>query len=175
MKRFFRFLLGYSIGFSVFVLLIPYGIYSLSASDPFINLNLNEFLLIRIMAAAPFLFIGLFFMIWSNLSLFLTGKGGPTEGFGVAITPRTKVLVTTGPYRYCRNPMVFGAFSFYLSIAVFHFSFLTMVALQFLLWFIVRYIIRSEEKRLDKEFGKAFNDYCRKTPVLIPGWKRNKD
>jgi len=174
MKRFFRFLPGYIIGFSVFVLLIPYGIYSLSAFDPIININLNEFLLIRIMAAAPFLVIGLFFMIWSNLSLVLTGKGGPAEGFGVAISPRTKVLVTTGPYRYCRNPMVFGALSFYLSIAVFHFSIMGIGALLIMRWLIVHYIIRSEEKRLEEEFGKAFIDYCRKTNVLVPWWQRNK-
>ncbi len=43
---------------------------------------------------------GLGFVVWSNVSLLVAGKGGPADVFGVAISPRTRQLVTSGPYQF---------------------------------------------------------------------------
>ena len=115
-----RHVLGFSFGISVFLILIPLGIYCLSqVVDPSVGLHRFHDVAWRLVFAAPLLACGVVYVLWSNLFLVLRGKGGPAEGFGVAISPRTERLVVTGPYRNTRNPMVFGALSIYYSIALF--------------------------------------------------------
>ena len=36
------------------------------------------------------------------------GKGNPFDAMGREIAPRTQYLMTNGPYRYSRNPMMMG-------------------------------------------------------------------
>ena len=110
-----RHILGFTIGFAIFVIIAPIGIYYISAAiDAFLGLGRFDDTL-WIILAAPFLIAGLTLVIWSNLFLVIRGKGGPADGFGVAISPRSENLVITGPYRYTRNPMVFGAYSSYIA------------------------------------------------------------
>jgi protein-S-isoprenylcysteine O-methyltransferase Ste14 len=115
-----------------------------------------------------FFLLGAFFLIWSNIFLLIVGKGGPTEGFNTSISPKTKNLVTKGPYRYTRNPMVFGAFSLYISIGIFLNSILCLISIFIFLYFVIKYLKLSEEKRLLKDFGDEFKDYKIKTPLLFP-------
>ncbi len=96
MKDVIRHIIGYSIGIPLFAFVIPYGLYMLSIHDPLIQTNLNNYIVTRTLIALPFLIPGLIFMIWSNVALFSIGKGGPTDGFNIAISPRTK---KTGNYR----------------------------------------------------------------------------
>jgi protein-S-isoprenylcysteine O-methyltransferase Ste14 len=112
--------------------------------------------------------IGFIFLIWSNLYLFQVGKGGPADAMGVAISPRTKKLVISGPYRYCRNPMVFGAFTVYLSIVIYLNSVAGLIALVILFFCAVIYLKNSEEKRLLKDFGPDYTEYREKVPMIIP-------
>ncbi len=106
--------------------------------------------------------------------LFKAGKGGPAEGMGVSVSPRTKRLVTTGPYRYCRNPMVLGALLIYLSIVIFLNSLTALSALLIFFFFGITYLKLSEEKRLEKGFGDEFLEYRKKVPMLFPGIRFNK-
>jgi len=107
-------------------------------------------------------------MIWSNTALLFIGKGGPTEGFGVEVSPRTKFLVTSGPYRYTRNPMVFGAYSIYLALAVFINSYQSIILVVIFLPVIIFYLKKSEEKRLLTDFGEDYLKYREKVSLLIP-------
>ncbi|MFH1121149.1 MAG: isoprenylcysteine carboxylmethyltransferase family protein [Bacteroidota bacterium] len=173
MNELLRYSAGYAFGFTLFGCLIPIGLYCLSDADPITIPNISESLPIRLILSAPFFLTGIIFIVWSNISLLLRGKGGPAEGFGIAISPRTKNLVTTGPYRYSRNPMVFGAFCLYLSIGIFQMSILCIIVLLILLWLAATYILGSEKKRLLKDFGKDYDDYYRRTPGIIPGWKKS--
>ena len=106
--------------------------------------------------------------IWSNISLFMIGKGGPAEGLGIAISPRTKHLVIVGPYRYTRNPMVFGAYLCYLSLALFFNSLLCVILLAIMLPFAIVYIKLTEEKRLVKDFGEEFTKYKNEVSMFFP-------
>jgi protein-S-isoprenylcysteine O-methyltransferase Ste14 len=38
----------------------------------------------------------------------LRGKGNPMDAFGHEVAPRTQHLMTDGPYRLNRNPMLTG-------------------------------------------------------------------
>ena len=173
MSNLIRHLIGYIIGFIIFLVLIPYGLYKLSELDPFIKACSTNYLLLRLILSLPFCLIGLFFAIWSNIFLLKIGKGGPTDGFNVAISPRTKNLVVTGPYRYSRNPMVFGTLALYFSISLFLLSVLCLITLILFIWFIIQYVKRTEEKRLLKDFGQEYSAYKSKTGMIFPFVRRN--
>ena len=68
-----------------------------------------------ILGAAAILF-GVFWVSWAHSYLLFVGKGVPLEVFGWAIHP-TRVLVTTGPYAYTRNPMALGLLFILLGVA----------------------------------------------------------
>lgn len=168
MKNVYRHILGYAIGFTLFFLLIPYGFIQLSTLDTKTRTELIDSSVLRLIIALPFFLTGAFFAIWSNVFLLLIGKGGPVEGFGVAISPPSKNLVTSGPYRFCRNPMVLGAFLFYLSFCIYFNSLIGIVVL-FLFFLAMRqYLKRSEEKRLTRDFGQEYLEYKKRVPMIFP-------
>ena len=53
----------------------------------------------------PILIVGFFWGIWANLDLVRKGEGSPIP----TKSTETIFLVNSGPYRYCRNPMIFGS------------------------------------------------------------------
>jgi len=168
-KRIIRHILGYAVGGFVFMLLIPYVLYLLAPFlDELSGIPPLEDVILRIAIAFPVLVIGLVFGIWSNLSLFFTGKGGPTDGFGVALSPRTAHLVVSGPYRYTRNPMVFGAFMCYAALALFLGSTALLVAIVLALPFIAVYLRIFEERRLYRDFGDEFIAFRNSVPMIFP-------
>jgi len=172
MKDVIRHIIGYSIGIPLFAFVIPYGLYMLSIHDPLIQTNLNNYIVTRTLIALPFLIPGLIFMIWSNVALFSIGKGGPTDGFNIAISPRTKKLVIAGPYKYSRNPMVFGAFCTYFSIGLFMLSVTCLLVLSVCLLLVVFYLKNTEEKRLLRDFGDEYIQYQNRVPMIFPIGKR---
>ncbi|MBN1416071.1 MAG: isoprenylcysteine carboxylmethyltransferase family protein [Bacteroidales bacterium] len=172
MNNLIRYILGYILGISVFAVLIPLGMVELSKLDPLIQSGLSACLFVRILVSLPFFITGLGFMIWSNIYLFRVGKGGPADGFNIAISPRTKKLVVTGPYRYSRNPMVFGAFTVYFSIGLFLLSVLCVVILVVFIGFAVKYLRMTEEKRLLKDFGEQYREYKSNVPMIFPKIKK---
>jgi len=167
--RLFRHILGFAVGISLFAIALPFGVYYLSQfTDDLLGLERFGSPGLRLVLGLPLLLSGLFFALWSNLFLVTRGKGGPADGFGVAISPRTEQLVVTGPYRYTRNPMVFGALSAYLSIGVFLGSIGGLVALAVSIPLFVLYLKKTEEKRLTGDFGKEYEEYRRNVSMIIP-------
>jgi protein-S-isoprenylcysteine O-methyltransferase Ste14 len=76
----------------------------------------------------------------------------------VPVNPTT-ALVTSGPYRFTRNPMYVGMAFLYLALA---FAFGVIWALVFLPAVIVaidRFVIAREEPYLERKFGEAYRDY----------------
>lgn len=170
-----RHIFGYLIGFSIFCVFIPYILITTSSNpDLFLNLNIIPNFYIRLIIALPIFCIGLLFAIWSNIFLFDKGKGGPVDVFNVAISPRSKNLVVTGPYRYCRNPMVFGAISLYIAISVFVNSLFDLTVILLIIPLFVLYLKLVEEKRLIKDFGEIYLAYRSKVPMIVPLTKFRK-
>jgi len=164
-----RYLLGYLFGVFMFIILIPFGVFSIS------SLKVGLFAMpvpapevARIALSSWLLVLGAVFITWSNFTLFVKGRGGPTDVFGITISPRTKQLVVSGPYEYSRNPMVFGVFCAYASIALFLNSLGGFVIVLLLLSLVLAYIKVIEEQRLLKDFGDEYVHYRQTIPMFFP-------
>ncbi|MBN1823739.1 MAG: isoprenylcysteine carboxylmethyltransferase family protein [Endomicrobiales bacterium] len=160
-----RHALGYLVGFSLFAVLMPYGIYLLAWRYPAGVAGFDAG--IRVLGW-PLLAVGAFFILWSNKDLLLVGRGGPADGFNVAVSPRTKRLVTTGPYRYTRNPMVFGALACYYAEAILLDSVVCLAAVVAFNLAARIYIRLTEEKRLERDFGGEYLEYKKTVPMIMP-------
>lgn len=92
--------------------------------------------------------------------------GGALRNFlrvGTAAEPwkPSSKLVTTGPYRFTRNPMYLGMACLYVGASL-AFGYLWSAALLPVVLFIVdRQVIAREERYLERRFGKAYRDYKR--------------
>ena len=85
----------------------------------------------------------------------------------VAETHRTEKIVTTGVYSIVRHPQYLGGLLAHVGI-----SFLLSARYSLLstpIMVILIYLIsRKEEEELIREFGKEYEDYKKKAPMLIP-------
>ena len=95
------------------------------------------------------------------------GDGNPMDAFGHEVAPRTKHLMTDGPYRLSRNPMLTGSFIYYAGVCVWLWRW---PALLVFVGFIVIMMLQvlTEEKRLRKDFGEEYEAYCRRTGRFWP-------
>ncbi len=169
MKETVRHIAGYLIGFTLFMVLIPLGLYKLSQPDAILHgKSLIHIHSLRYILSATVFLTGAFFAVWSNICLFRIGKGGPTDAFGISISPQTKKLVTAGPYRYSRNPMVFGAFSIYISLVILLNSLNGLILLILLFFPVALFLKKTEEKRLLKDFGDEYIEYKKRVPMIFP-------
>lgn len=169
-----KYIVGYLIGFTLFIVLIPYGFFKLSQFDDLFNGRvLITWKALRFVLFSLTFIMGALFAAWSNWFLYTTGKGGPTDAFGISVSPQTKKLVTTGPYRYSRNPMVFGTLSVYTSLVILLNSITGLLVLILSVFLIILYLKRSEEKRLIKDFGEEYLEYRRKVSMIFP-FKKNR-
>ena len=111
--------------------------------------------------------LGLSLSIWSIVYMRHKGDGNPMDAFGHEVAPRTKHLMTEGPYRLSRNPMLTGSFVYYAGVCI---GLWTWQALAVFVAFIVIMLlqVRSEEKRLRKDFGEEYEAYCRRTGRFWP-------
>jgi protein-S-isoprenylcysteine O-methyltransferase Ste14 len=172
-RKIVRHILGYSIGITLFFAAVPFCLFRISANfDGSIGFVIFTTDTIRIIVSSIFFFVGIIFAVLSNIYLFSIGKGGPTDAFGIAVSPRTRALVMQGPYRYSRNPMVFGAFMVYLSVSFYLNSIATLVTVLAGSILFTVYLKAVEEKRLMKDFGTEYEHYRRQVSMIVPlPWK----
>jgi len=169
MKDLTRHIAGYLIGFTVFVLLVPYGLSQLAESGwLFQDVVIFQSDIVRFIISILIFIVGAVFGAWSNIFLYKVGKGGPVEAFGVEISPKTKHLVTSGPYRLTRNPMVFGAFMMYLGVSLYFNSIIDVICVTLFLALLIVLLKFSEEKRLERDFGEEYKAYRKKVPMIFP-------
>lgn len=110
----------------------------------------------------PLIVVGLWVAAWSGFH-FLKVRGTP-----VPFNPPPK-LVTTGPYRYARNPMLTGIFLFLFGLG-FAFGSVSLVFLFTPLYvlFHVWELTRIEEPELVKRLGDEYVAYRKRTPMFLP-------
>ena len=127
---------------------------NLSVFVPVVNLSIPLF---HLLISSPFLIAGPWLAI----------KGVRETTLKVAETHRTETIVTTGSYEVVRHPQYLGGLlahagiSFLLS-AWFSLLFTPVMAA------IIYLISRKEEEELIREFGKEYEDYKKRVPMLIP-------
>jgi len=172
MNKTARYIAGYIIGGFVFTILLPFIFLGLSVfTGRFIRAGLINNIYIRYIISSILAAYAVIFLLWSNISLLLAGKGGPADLFNIAITPRTKFLDTKGPYSVTRNPMASGAFGLYYAESVYLNSLICLVTVTACLVIAVIYLKMTEEKRLLKDFGNSFLEYKKQTPMILPYFK----
>ena len=157
MKR--KDLFGYLLGLVVFVAVIP-GIMLLLAGS--VSPGWFRIVCFAVLAAA-----GIGLSVWSIVYMRVVGKGNPMDAFDHEIAPRTSVLMTEGPYRLCRNPMLLGVLIYYVGVVILLWSWKALAVLVVYFAVMMRQV-DSEEKRLARDFGDAYLAYREKTKKLIP-------
>src|SRR3954469_17460713 len=80
---------------------------------------------------------------------------------GTAVEPwkPTTAIVTTGPYRFTRNPAYVGMALVYIGIALMSDAVWVLVPLPFVLAVVDRGVITREERYLERKFGREYLDY----------------
>ena len=146
-------LLGYALGGLMFVFLIPALMWWASGMPCPWAIPIWRWVIALVLAL-----LGLSLSVWSIVYMRRKGDGNPMDAFGHEVAPRTKHLMTEGPYSLCRNPMLVGIYLYDIGLLVWLWSFLpllifvgevSMLTLQ----------VDSEEKRLEKDFGQEYLDY----------------
>lgn len=167
-KEILRHIAGYIVGIALFFMAIPWALYAIAIKCD--SRVLGELMpnLVRVPISIVFAAIGVVFVLWSNAALFFIGKGGPTDGLGIAISPRTKHLVVVGPYRYTRNPMVFGALCCYIALGIYVNSAVVVAIVISMTPLMMLYLKKTEEKRLLRDFGDEFLEYKKSVPMILP-------
>jgi protein-S-isoprenylcysteine O-methyltransferase Ste14 len=87
------------------------------------------------------------------------------SGSSTAVHPQrlesSRVLVTRGVYRISRNPMYLGLLCWTLALACYLGGMAVWLG-PLLLWgWLTRFQILAEEQALRRQFGDAYDDYCR--------------
>jgi len=79
-------------------------------------------------------------------------------------------LVVTGPYRYCRNPMISGVLFVLLGETLFTASphILAWAALFMIINTV--YFMLAEEPALERQFGNEYRRYKKHVPRWLPRW-----
>ena len=153
-----RQILGYLLGFAVFIAGIPALMWWVSGTP-----SLSEIPSARLCVGGLIALGGLALSVWSIVYMKRVGEGNPFDAMGHEVAPRTKHLMTGGPYRFSRNPMLSGTYLYYSGVCIALWSWwalavFAVVALLMLLQ------VRSEEKRLEADFGEEYLNYRQRVP-----------
>lgn len=150
--------IGYLLGLIIFVLGIPALMWLVSGRPfPYIPESIPRCILAAVLAL-----VGLTLSIWSIVYMRKVGKGNPFDAYGHEVAPRTKELMTDGPYRICRNPMLLGIYIYDIAWLIYLWAWWPLAV--FLVQAILLTLqVRSEEKRLEKDFGDAYLAYKKRT------------
>ena len=102
--------------------------------------------------------VGLALSIYSIIYMKKVGKGNPFDAYNNELAPRTKNLMTDGPYSFSRNPMLLGIYVYDIGVLLFLSTFLPILV--FLAEVVLLTIqTKFEEKRLEADFGQEYLDY----------------
>ena len=156
MKKLREFI-GYLLGGLLFVALMPTVMWLASGRPDIWPVSTTK------MIVAIFLMLGgLSLSIWTIIYMKQRGKGNPMDAFGHEVAPRTKHLMTDGPYRLNRNPMLTGTLTYLAGVMVWLWTWQALLV--WVIFFAIMLIqVISEERRLRRDFGEEYTDYCRRT------------
>ncbi|MCR5130421.1 MAG: isoprenylcysteine carboxylmethyltransferase family protein [Prevotella sp.] len=152
-----REVIGYLIGGVLFVGLIPLVMWLASGMPALSSITLSRAILADILV-----FIGLALSVWTIVYMKRKGKGNPMDAFGHEVAPRTQHLMTDGPYRLNRNPMLTGTLIYLSGVALWLWHWQAWVVL-IVFFAIMLFQVFSEERRLRRDFGEEYEAYCRRT------------
>jgi protein-S-isoprenylcysteine O-methyltransferase Ste14 len=121
---------------------------------PIVNIQTS---FLNLIFSVPFIIIGAWFGIEGVLGTTLK----------VAETHTTKKIVKTGIYSMIRHPQYFGGLMAHIGICFFLSAGYSLVVTPIMV-ILIYLISKKEEKELIKEFGREYQDYKKRVPMLIP-------
>ena len=92
--------LGYFLGFAIFIVGIPALMRLVSGMPALADIPVGRLYLSALIALA-----GLSLSVWSIVYMKRVGKGNPFDAMGYEVAPRTRHLMTDGPYKLSRSMM----------------------------------------------------------------------
>lgn len=108
-------------------------------------------------------FPGMAFTLWGRLAL--GDNYFVSTGFGVQLFQGHQ-LVTSGPYAIVRHPMYVGLIFAAIGALLIYLTWTTAYFALFAPLTLVR--AKKEEQALLAEFGKQWQDYCKRVPACLP-------
>ena len=94
------------------------------------------------------------------------GKGNPFDAMGHEVAPRTRHLMTEGPYKLSRNPMLSGTYLYYAGTVVALWRWWALLVFAVVAG-LMMFQVCSEEKRLEADFGEEYLEYKERTGRFI--------
>lgn len=150
-------ILGYLLGGVLFVGLMPTVMWLASGMPPIVHIGA-----LRASVTGVLMVGGLTLSVWTIVYMKRRGKGNPMDAFGHEVAPRTQHLMTDGPYRLNRNPMLTGTLTYLAGVVVWLWTWQALVVwVVFLAIMLVQVI--SEERRLQRDFGEEYETYKQNT------------
>ena len=152
---------GYVLGFSIFIVGIPALMWWVAGMPALADLPVGRLYLAALIALA-----GLALSVWSIVYMKRVGKGNPFDAMGHEVAPRTKHLMTDGPYKMSRNPMLSGTYLYYIGVLIALWSWWSLLVFAVIATVMILQV-RSEEKRLEADFAREYLDYKKRTGRFI--------
>lgn len=145
---------GYMLGGLLFVAFIPAIMWLVSGRPVLSHVGAAKASIIGILMLG-----GLALSVYTIIYMKKRGKGNPMDAFGHEVAPRTQHLMTDGPYRLNRNPMLTGTLLYLAGWVVWLWTWQACVV--WAAFFVIMFIqVLSEEKRLRRDFGEEYEAYC---------------
>ena len=149
---------GYVLGGVMFVVLLPVIMW-LASGMPNMAVHIGAW---RAVLTGLLMLGGLCLSVWTIVFMKTRGKGNPMDAFGKEIGPRTIHLMTDGPYRINRNPMLTGTLIYLASFCIWLWTWQAVVV--WAVFFAIMFVqVLTEEKRLRDDFGEEYKQYCKRT------------
>lgn len=148
---------GYFLGFIIFIAGIPTLMWWVSGMP-----DISVIPLVRMCVATVLVISGLALSVWSIVYMKRVGEGNPFDAMGHEVDPRTRHLMTEGPYKRSRNPMLSGTYIYYIGIIIALWNWRAMLVFAAVFVFMM-FQVRSEEKRLEADFGQEYLNYKNNT------------
>ena len=154
--------LHYIIFKTVLYLIFEAGLFALYIPLAFLRTGSRIEIGVLSFLAIPLWLIGSLTVLWCFLAFTFKGRGTPQP----ADPP--KELVTTGPYRYVRNPIYVGAAFIFLGhfLRFGYWALLIYPALAFIGAHL--FVVLYEEPNLKRRFGASYEEYLNSVPRWIP-------
>ena len=156
MKRLREFL-GYLLGGLLFVAMMPTVMWLASGMPPIVHIGA-----LRASVTGVLMLGGLTLSVWSIVYMKRKGRGNPMDAFGHEVAPRTQHLMTEGPYRLNRNPMLTGTLVYLAGVVVWLWTWQALLV--WVVFFVIMLVqVLSEERRLQRDFGEEYSAYRKRS------------